>query len=227
VGTFCTWCDPDGWDDDQKSRHLLVGFRDENVWGVGSFHVFNLCATGEVEIVTAFDDDSNVEGFESVSDRPAFALDAIRWEEELVILGANIFGPLFDGDTALGVPLLPTKSSMAWETQSQQMLESPSNRMGAGTWQWGTCCDYDKRVADLFRARVSDGTYPAISRLLDVGSPAWVDWAIGLIVMEPLGDPVPWDTADPAISEEALRSLPANDLLATAKHYLRLRARES
>lgn len=191
MGTFCTWCDPDGWDDDQGSRRLLVGFRDENGWGVGSFHVFSLCAAGE-----------------------------------LVILGANIFGPLFDGDTALGVPLLPTKSLMTWETQSQQMLESPSNGMGAGSWQWGTCCGYDEGVADLFRARVADGTYPAISQLLDVGSPAWVDWAIGLIIMEPLGDPVPWGTADPAISEEALRSLSVNNLLATAKHYLRLRARE-
>jgi hypothetical protein len=203
------------WGDYVDALHgsLLLGFWNENGWGAGSDEVY-LVAPGVVVESHVCDDSREQTLHENAADPAGIALDLLNSSEMTVALAVDIYGPLFDGNTALSYPLLPMTS---WE--ASPFAEGTNGEENPGL-HWGSCTGASEDVRAEFCRRVDAGHYPLVTELRKAGSSAWRAWVIGLLSAVPLSDQVSADGYPLAGDQDRLAGLSTDDLMKTAARIL-------
>jgi len=169
----------DGISDESR----VLGFWSANGWGSESVEAY-LVAPSIIVISHDSDGDTGQTLHENVANVGKFALDRFSNNEMTIAIAADVYGPLFDGNTFLPTPRLPMT---VWE-------EGPFADGNDGEEDpqlfWGGCTGAMNVVFEEFRRRVDAGKYPIVSELKNVGSEAWRRWAVGLLTAKPLEDGV-------------------------------------
>lgn len=141
---------------------------------------------------------------EGVEDVGAFALDLIEDSDMHIVLATHIYGPLFDGNTSLPVPLLPMTPILT-ATSYGDDFDEPQ-------FYVGECSMAAEKVCEEFHRRVGSGENPRVSELLKVGSETWRQWVVDLLVsynssIEDLADRYPMTEAEFYLRSERRRRL--------------------